>query len=72
MSRGPARIVVLPGDGTGPEVVREGIKVLNALAEGDGLAWRVEEHPGGAQYYQKTGRELDPETVVAAREADAI
>jgi 3-isopropylmalate dehydrogenase len=72
MSAGPARIVLLPGDGTGPEVLREGRKVLDALAENDGTGWRLEEHPGGAQYYQRTGRELDPETVVAAREADAI
>lgn len=72
MSSGPPRIVVLPGDGTGPEVVREGRKVLDALAEGDSAGWRVEEYPGGAQYYQRTGRELDPETIVAAREADAI
>jgi isocitrate/isopropylmalate dehydrogenase len=72
MSPGTPRIVVLPGDGTGPEVVREGRKVLDALAENDAAAWRVEEYPGGAQYYQMTGKELDPETVVAAREADAI
>ncbi|MCI4325192.1 MAG: isocitrate/isopropylmalate dehydrogenase family protein [Thermoplasmata archaeon] len=72
MNSGTPRIVVLPGDGTGPEVVREGRKVLDALAENDSASWRVEEYPGGAQYYLKTGKELDPETVVAAREADAI
>jgi 3-isopropylmalate dehydrogenase len=72
MSSASYRIVALPGDGTGPEVIREGRKVLDALAENGPAPWRVEEHAGGAQYYQKTGRELEPETLVAAKEADAI
>lgn len=66
------RVVLFPGDGTGPEVVREGVKVLDALAEGGPAPWRLEEHPGGARYYQEHGRELEPEAEVAAREADAI
>ncbi len=70
----PARydIVALPGDGTGPEVVREGLKVLSALAENGPAPWSVREFPGGAQYYARTGREWEPEAEAAARAADAI
>ncbi len=66
------RIVTLPGDGIGPEVVREGVKVLGALAENDGAPWRVEEHPGGGQYYLAHGKEWEPEGEAAALAADAI
>jgi isocitrate/isopropylmalate dehydrogenase len=72
MKEASYRIVVLPGDGTGPEVVREGEKVLRALAEGGPSPWRIEEHPGGAQYYQAHGKEWEPEGETAAHEADAI
>ncbi|HXW67680.1 MAG TPA: isocitrate/isopropylmalate dehydrogenase family protein [Thermoplasmata archaeon] len=65
-------IAVFAGDGTGPEVVREGLKVLGALAEGGPAPWHVEEHPGGAQYYQRTGREWEPDGEAAARHADAV
>ena len=34
MKEGGYDIVVLPGDGTGPEVIREGRKILDALGEG--------------------------------------
>ena len=66
------RVVVLPGDGIGPEVIREGEKVLSALAEGDAAPWRLEEHPGGGQYYLQHGREWAPESEAATHEADAI
>jgi isocitrate/isopropylmalate dehydrogenase len=65
-------VAAFPGDGTGPEVVREGTKILGALAEGGPAPWRVTEYPGGGQYYQKTGREWEPEGEAAARRADAI
>lgn len=66
------RIVLFPGDGTGPEVLREGRKVLDALAENDPHPWTLEVHAGGAQYYLKTGREWDDEAEAAAHAADAI
>lgn len=72
MSRSSYDIVVLPGDGTGPEVVREGEKILAALAEGGPAPWKLRRFPGGAQYYQKTGREWEPEAEAATRAADAI
>ncbi len=65
-------IAAFPGDGTGPEVVREGQKVLDALAEGGPAPWTVTTYPGGGQYYLAKGREWDPESEAAAHAADAI
>ena len=65
-------IAIYPGDGTGPEVVREGRRVLDALAEGGAAPWHPTEYPGGGQYYLKTGREWEPEAAAAAKRADAI
>jgi 3-isopropylmalate dehydrogenase len=65
-------IAVYPGDGTGPEVVREGRRVLDALAEGGSAPWHITEYPGGGQYFLKTGREWEPDAAAAARTADAI
>ncbi len=65
-------VAVFAGDGTGPEVIREGLKVLAALGEGGPAPWRVTEYPGGGQYYLARGREWEPEAEAAARSADAI
>ncbi|MGA8542269.1 MAG: isocitrate/isopropylmalate dehydrogenase family protein [Thermoplasmata archaeon] len=65
-------VAVFAGDGTGPEVIREGIKILNVLAEGGAAPWKIHEYPGGGQYFLKSGREWDPEGEAAARRADAI
>jgi len=65
-------LAIFPGDGTGPEVVREGLKVLDALAEGGPAPWRATEYAGGGQYFLRTGREWDPDGQAAARRADAI
>ncbi len=54
-------IAVIPGDGIGPEVIREGMKVLNAAAEvTSGLKLKFTEFPYGAENYLKT-KELVPE-----------
>ena len=54
-------IAVLPGDGTGPEVVREGIKVLNAASVKHGFSLDLTEFDFGGDRYLKTGEVL-PET----------
>ncbi len=57
------RIVVLPGDGIGPEVMREALKVLNgALPESNGPRVAYSEHPLGADNYRKTGEILSDGT----------
>jgi len=48
-------IAVLGGDGIGPEVVREGLKVLTAVAEVAGFSFKAEEYPYGTDHYFETG-----------------
>jgi 3-isopropylmalate dehydrogenase len=55
-------IAVIPGDGTGPEVVREGQKVLSAAASKFGFKINYEEFDFGGERYLRTGEVL-PENV---------
>ena len=52
------RIAVLPGDGTGPEVVAEGLKVLDAAAKKFGFTTERETFNWGGEHYLKTGEVL--------------
>jgi len=55
------KIAVIPGDGIGPEVIREGLKVLTAVADSTpALSFEFVEFPYGSEHYLKTG-ELVPE-----------
>jgi 3-isopropylmalate dehydrogenase len=66
-------IAVLPGDGVGPEVVAEALKVLIALEKPfPGLRLTFSEHPVGARCYTETGSDLPESTLEACRRADAI
>jgi len=66
------KIAVIPGDGTGPEVVREGLKVLNALAKKKGFKYEAIEYDLGGDRYLKT-KELVPDSVLKElSKADAI
>ncbi len=49
------KLVTLGGDGTGPEVMAEGMKVLNAVSKPLGIAWDVDDIPCGGQYYLEHG-----------------
>ena len=51
-------IAVIPGDGTGPEVVREGKKVLSAVAAKFGFKLNFEEFDFGGNRYLRTGEIL--------------
>lgn len=66
------RIVALPGDGVGPEVIAEARRVLEALSRTEGfeLAWT--EFPCGGKYWKETGREWPVEAYPACKEADAV
>jgi len=57
------RIAAVPGDGTGPEVMAEGLKVLHAAAQRFGFALEVQGYDLGGERYQRTGETL-PETVL--------
>ncbi|NLW93826.1 MAG: 3-isopropylmalate dehydrogenase [Chlamydiae bacterium] len=51
-------IAVIPGDGTGPEVIREGLKVVRAAAERFGFEITTREYDFGGERYLKTGETL--------------
>lgn len=48
------RIAVIPGDGIGPEVIREALNVLSTVAAGSGKEIRPIEFDYGAQYKERT------------------
>jgi 3-isopropylmalate dehydrogenase len=65
-------IVVIEGDGIGPEVTRQAIKVLNAVAETGGHDFTYSYHLMGADAIDKTGNPLPDATIEAALNSDAI
>ena len=65
------RVLVLPGDGIGPEIVAEAVKVLDKLV-GEGLDIELDEGLVGGAAYDATGTPLPEATLDMAREADAI
>jgi len=65
------RILVLPGDGIGPEIVAEAVKVLDRLA-GEGLAVELDEGLVGGAAYDAVGSPLPETTLAMAKEADAV
>jgi 3-isopropylmalate dehydrogenase len=74
-SNGPKKsfkIVVLPGDGIGPEVVAEGVKVLRSVERRFGHTFNLDEHIVGGGAIDAYGTPLKPETVSAAKKADAV
>ena len=66
------RIAVLPGDGTGPEVVVEGLKALGAVAAKVGFAYETVEFDFGGDRYLATGEVLPDSAVDELRKFDAI
>ena len=67
-----ADIVVLPGDGIGPEVTAAAVDVLRAVAARHGHAFRFHTHAIGGAAIDATGEPLPAATLEAARRADAI
>jgi 3-isopropylmalate dehydrogenase len=66
------KIAILPGDGTGPEVVREGVKVLDAAASKFGFKLAYETFDFGGDRYLKTGEVLPANAADQLRAFDAI
>jgi 3-isopropylmalate dehydrogenase len=65
-------IAVIPGDGTGPEVVAEGIKVLNTVSDKAGFKLNYEYFDFGGDRYLKTGEILPDSAVEELRKFDSI
>jgi 3-isopropylmalate dehydrogenase len=65
-------IAIIPGDGTGPEVVAEGIKVLQAVSEKHGIAFRFREFDIGGERYLNDGSLLPDGILQEMKAVDAI
>ncbi|MEE9595539.1 MAG: 3-isopropylmalate dehydrogenase [Acidiferrobacterales bacterium] len=68
----PKKIAILAGDGIGPEIVAEAVKVLECLRQDHGLDIELEHAPVGGAAYDAHGTTLPDETLALARAADAI
>ncbi|MGA2330989.1 MAG: 3-isopropylmalate dehydrogenase [Syntrophales bacterium] len=66
------RIAVVPGDGTGPEVIAEGLKVLKAASAKYGFKLDLSHYDLGGERYKRTGEILSDETIEELRKFDAI
>ncbi|MCG8583818.1 MAG: isocitrate/isopropylmalate family dehydrogenase, partial [Pirellulales bacterium] len=66
------RIAVIGGDGTGPEVAAEGLKVLDAVSKFDGFTYELEHFDFGGDRYLKTGEVLPDGAVEELSKFDAI
>jgi len=65
------KIALLPGDGIGPEILREAVRILDAL-RGEGMKIETEEAPVGGAAYDSAGDPLPQATLALARGADAV
>lgn len=65
-------IAVIPGDGTGPEVIREAVKVLEAVSKLGDVRFRWHYYDLGGERYKKDGTLLPDSVVTELREFDSI
>src|SRR2546427_13182060 len=66
------KIVLLAGDGVGPEVMREAMKVLKAVESAYGVSFDLVPFPCGGQHYLDTGEEWPDGAFESCKAADAI
>lgn len=67
------KIAVIAGDGIGPEVIAEGIRVLQRVSELDGsFHFTFTYFPWGCEYYLKTGKMMDEDGIEQLKAFDAI
>ncbi len=67
------KIAVIAGDGIGPEVIDEGIKVLEAVAKLDGgFRFEFTKFPWGCEYYKENGRMMAEDGIEQLKKFDAI
>lgn len=72
MSSSMMKIAVIGGDGTGPEVAGEGLKVLKAVAALEGFKFETQDFDFGGERYLRTGETLPAGAVDELRKFDAI
>ena len=66
------QIAVIPGDGTGPEVIREGLKVLEAAGQKFGFSLKTRRFDFGGERYLKSGKTLEDKDIEELKEFQAI
>jgi len=67
------QIALIPGDGIGPEVIAEGVKVLKAIEKIDSnISFSFTEFPWGCEYYLKHGKMMDENGIETLKNYDAI
>ncbi|MFH1855983.1 MAG: 3-isopropylmalate dehydrogenase [Candidatus Omnitrophota bacterium] len=66
------KIGVMPGDGTGPEVVREGLKVLEAVSQKENFSYELVHYDFGGERYLQTGETLPDSAIKEFKTLDAI
>jgi 3-isopropylmalate dehydrogenase len=66
------KIAVIPGDGTGPEVVSEGLKVLSAAGRKFNFKYETKVFDFGGERYLKTGKTLDDADIEELKQYSAI
>jgi len=66
------KIAIIPGDGTGPEQVREGLKTIEAVSHLYGFNWETEHYDLGGNYYRRTGEVLPASILEELKQFDAI
>ena len=67
------KVAVIGGDGIGPEVIAEGIKVLNAAAQKDGgFRFEFTHFPWGCDFYKETGKMMPEDGIEVLSKYDAI
>ena len=66
------KVLVLPGDGIGPEIIAEAVKIMEALKRNHGLNIELEHGLVGGIAYDAKGSPLPDETLQLAKQADAV
>jgi len=66
------KVAVLPGDGIGPEIIEEAVRVIRAVEEKYGLKVELNYAPVGGAAWEEHGNHLPEETLKICRESDAI
>lgn len=66
------KIGVIPGDGVGPEVIKEGLKVIDAVSKKTGFKYETVTYDFGGERYLKTGEVLPDSALEEMKQLDAI
>ena len=66
------KIALLPGDGVGPEVVDEGLRVLDRIKELEGFDCELVSYPFGTEHYLATGEAMPESVLMELKEMDAV